>query len=79
MLKPVLLADLWSAAGAAPAERQVMNASLETLLGDVRARRGDEPGHYQNGEGEECDCDHFLAPSAEPVGCAIPCIDWKSR
>lgn len=56
-----------------------MNAiALSPLLGNVCARRSDEPGHHQDGEAEECDCDHFLAPSAEPVDLAIPITDWKS-
>jgi hypothetical protein len=43
---------------------------LRVLLGRVGARRGDEPGEDQAAKTDECDCDHFLAPSAEPAGFA---------
>jgi len=56
-----------------------MNAiALSPLLGNACARRSDEPGHYQEGEAGECDCDHFLAPSAEAVDLAVRITDWKS-
>src|ERR1035437_7757959 len=35
------------------------------LLSDLGARRSNEPGHDQGSKADECDCDHFSAPSAE--------------
>jgi hypothetical protein len=37
----------------------------QLLLGDPGMRRGNEPGHDQGSKADECDCDHFSAPSAE--------------
>ena len=43
-----------------------MNAGCaELLLGNPGSRRGNEPSDDEEGEACECDCDHFLAPSAE--------------
>jgi hypothetical protein len=56
----------------------IEGARPEVLLRCAGARRGDDPGDHQNCEADECGCDHFVAPSAEPTELAIPFTDWKS-
>ena len=58
--------------------REMSAVAVRPLFGSVGARRGDEPGDDEDCEADECDCDHFWAPSAEPVGLEIPFTDWKS-
>jgi len=56
---------LWARSPEMSAER-----SPEVLLADFRsgAGRGDEPGDNEDCKADECDCDHFRAPSAEALG-----------